>query len=222
VAARHLTVSALTAAVLACGGDGGNGPSQPTIGSLRIITNTRGSSTDPNGYVITIDGVDRQAIGNNSAAVLDGLALGTYLLGLGEVAENCQVQGSNPRTVSILGGETTVAFSLSCTGTTLVVTTATSGSGVDPDGYTLSIDGGAARKIGVDSSVTLSGVPGPHSVQLSDLAAVCAIQGTNPVTITLEFGKTAEVGFTVACDGTWRPSSDGQALRGRPGWPAGG
>jgi hypothetical protein len=180
-----------------------------TTGTLEISANTSGPAPDPNGYVITIDGVERRAIGNNAATVLQGLAVGDYLVGLGEVAENCQVQGNNPRTVSILAGETTAeAFVVTCATTTLVVTTTTSGSGVDPDGFAFSMDGQAPQRIGVNSSVTLSGVsPGSHGVQLSDLAAVCAVRGMNPMPVTLEIGKITAAGFTVACDGTGTPAA---------------
>jgi Big-like domain-containing protein/leishmanolysin len=180
-----------------------------TSGTLEISARTSGPAPDSNGYVITIDGAERRAIGNNTATVLQGLAVGDYLVGLGGVAENCRVQDSNPRSVSILAGETTTeAFSVTCATTTLVVTTTTSGSGVDPDGYAFSIDGEATRSIGVDSSVTLSGrTPGSHSVQLSDLAAVCTVRGMNPVPVTLEIGKTTEAGFAVTCDGTGAPAA---------------
>ena len=180
----------------------------PTSGSLGLSISTSGSSPDPNGYVITIDGADRGAIGNTAATVLEGLTPGTHVVGLDDVAENCQVQGGNPRTVSVLGERTLEKFSVSCATTTLVVTTATSGTGVDPDGFAVSIDGGAAQKVGVNSSVTFSdGHSGPHSVQLSDLATVCAVQGANPIPITLEGGKTTEAAFTVRCDGAGIPAA---------------
>ena len=86
-----------------------------TTGTLAISASTSGPYPDPNGYAITIDGAEKRAIGNNTATVLQGLRVGDYLVGLGGVAKNCLVQGSNPRPVSILSGETRAeAFLVTC------------------------------------------------------------------------------------------------------------
>src|SRR5205809_6572468 len=73
------------------------------------------------------------------------------------------------------GSTTTTTYSISCapTGPTtgsLTVTTATSGASgdLDPDGYTATLDGTTSRAIGINASVTFTGLtPGSHSVVLS-------------------------------------------------------
>src|SRR5205809_7975506 len=79
------------------------------------------------------------------------------------------------------GSTTTTTYSISCapTGPTtgsLSVTTATSGASgdLDPDGYTVTLDGTTSRAIGINASVTFTGLtPGSHSVVLSGVAGNC-------------------------------------------------
>src|SRR5205809_7236430 len=76
------------------------------------------------------------------------------------------------------GSTTTTTYSISCapTGPTtgsLSVTTATSGASgdLDPDGYTVTLDGTTSRAIGINASVTFTGLTaGSHSVVLSGVA----------------------------------------------------
>jgi hypothetical protein len=68
------------------------------------------------------------------------------------------------------GGDLTVP---STTGT-LEVTTATSGSEQDGDGYSVRIDAGAAQAIGTAATLTMGDIsPGNHTVQLADVAPNC-------------------------------------------------
>src|SRR5206468_12684517 len=79
---------------------------------------------------------------------------GSHSVVLSGVAGNCTVSGGTSRTVSVTAGSTaSTSYSVSCApsspGTgSLTVTTATSGASgdLDPDGYTVSVDGGAASQ----------------------------------------------------------------------------
>jgi Tol biopolymer transport system component len=85
---------------------------------------------------------------------------------------------------------------------TLSVVVATSGGDPDPDGYTLSVDGGAAGPLVVTGTLTLSDVPaGQHMVELGDVADNCAVTGDNPVGVAVAAGATASAAFDVACVG---------------------
>lgn len=85
------------------------------------------------------------------------------------------------------------------------VTTATTGTNVDPDGYTVRLDGGSPRPVGTNAAVTISGVPaGDHSVSLEGLAANCAT-GDSPQDVSVAAGATAEVAFDVLCGNTPNP-----------------
>lgn len=178
----------------------------PTTGSMRVTASTTGSSSDPDGYTITLDGADRGALAVNGDLTVEGLAAGDHVVGLSGIAANCQAAGENPRSITVTaGGAVTAAFVLTCTTPppvtgTIKVTTSTSGQSPDPDGYAFSVDGAAAQPIGTSTSATVAGVAASnHSVTLSGLAGNCTVQGTNPRAVTVAVGVTAEVAFAVTC-----------------------
>ena len=175
-----------------------------TTGSLKVTTNTTGSDLDPDGYTVVVDGSQSKAIGINSNVTFSGLSPGDHSVQLNGIAQNCTVS-SNPRTVSITVGNTTATtFSVSCAPTTgsLAVTTNTTGSNLDPDGYTLTVDGGQGKAIGINNTVTISGLsPGDHSVQLNGVAQNCTVT-SNPRTVSITAGSTTTTTFTVICAAT--------------------
>ncbi len=175
-----------------------------TTGSLKVTTNTTGSDLDPDGYTVVVDGSQSKAIGINTSVTFSGLSPGDHSVQLNGIAQNCTVS-SNPRTVSITVGNTTATtFSVSCAPTTgsLAVTTNTTGSNLDPDGYTLTVDGGQSKAIGINNTVTISGLsPGDHSVQLNGVAQNCTVT-SNPRTVSITAGSTTTTTFTVICAAT--------------------
>ncbi len=75
---------------------------------------------------------------------------------------------------------------------------------LDPDGYTLSVDGGAAQAVPVNTGVlgmTIPGVsPGPRLVRLDGLAPNCTVSGTNPRSVAVVAGVASlTVSFSVTC-----------------------
>jgi hypothetical protein len=196
----------LALATFACG-DGEN-LVEPGTGGLEVTTTTTGAEPDADGYTITLDGADRGAVAANGQVALDGLSVGEHLVGLTGVAGNCAVQGDNPVTVRVIARATaTAAFAVTCSAAppssgTIRVVTATNGPTPDPNGYSFSLDAGTAQPIGVNATATVSNIAaGDHSVQLSDLAANCTVQGANPQVVTLASGGTADVSFTITCAG---------------------
>jgi PKD domain-containing protein len=80
------------------------------------------------------------------------------------------------------------------------VSTSTTGSDLDPDGYTVAVDGGQGQPIGINGSVPFNGLAaGAHNVQLSGLAANCTVSGANPQTVNVPSGGTATAPFSVNC-----------------------
>jgi len=74
------------------------------------------------------------------------------------------------------------------------------GSDLDPDGYTVTVDGTLSQPIADNGSVPFTGLAaGNHSVQLSGLAANCTVSGANPQTVNVLSGGTATAPFTVNC-----------------------
>jgi Tol biopolymer transport system component len=81
------------------------------------------------------------------------------------------------------------------------VTTTTTGSSLDPDGYTVSIDAGASQAIGVNATLTLEDLAvGTHSLALSGIAGNCHLEGDNPRTVEVLPGSTT-VTFDLNCLG---------------------
>src|SRR5207253_3120130 len=155
--------------------------STPTTGNLTVTTGTSGSNLDPDGYTVTVDGNASKSIGTNGSVTFSGLSAASHTVVLSGVASNCSVSGGTSRTVSVpAGGTASTSFSVSCTAPppqtgNLTVTASTTGSNLDPDGYTATVDGGASQSVGTNGSVTFTGLSaGSHSVALSGLAANCS------------------------------------------------
>jgi Tol biopolymer transport system component len=82
----------------------------------------------------------------------------------------------------------------------LEVITATSGSLLDPNGYTVVVDGAMGPSIGINGRATLDGLEaGDHEVELTGVAQNCAVTGSNPRTVTVESGGTTAASFDVEC-----------------------
>jgi len=179
----------------------------PGLATLAVSTSTTGSNLDPDGYTVTVDGSTSQSIGTNGLATFVGLAVGNHTVLLSGVAQNCTVSGANPRTVSLLAGLVgATTFSVTCvvqpTTGDLSVTTATSGASgdLDPDGYTATLDGTTSRAIGINASVTFTGLtPGSHSVVLSGVAGNCTVSGGTSRTVSVTAGSTASTSYSVSC-----------------------
>jgi len=181
----------------------------PQTGNLTVNTSTTGSNLDPDGYTATVDGGASQSVGTNGSVTFPGLSAGSHSVALSGVAANCSVSGGNTRTVSVpAGGTVSTSFSVSCTAPppqtgNLTVTASTTGSNLDPDGYTATVDGGASQSVGTNGSVTFPGLSaGSHSVALSGVAANCSVSGANPQTVTVPSGGTATASFAVSCAAT--------------------
>jgi hypothetical protein len=177
-----------------------------TTGGLQITSATSGPSPDPDGYTLSLDGSDRGTLAVNGAVTLEGLTPGSHAVGLSGIVANCQVEGENPRTVTVTAGATvTAAFAVVCaepppvTGS-IRITTSTTGPDPDANGYAFAVDGGSRQPIGVNATTTIANVSASaHTVRLSGVAANCSVQGNNPRSVTVANGATADLNFAVAC-----------------------
>ena len=321
----------------------------PSVGSLIVVTSTTGTALDPDGYTVTVDGTQAQAIATNGSVTFDGLVAGPHSVQLSGVADNCTVSGTNPEIVSVPAGDAAhTTFAVTCgavritglgqvqdaatlpswwdefnfdvrsdltgklvynehwyqpdgTYATLIVdpsdpdtkitgfsstssvcadptrgvefdgiareivnlldpqnvgslfafhavacdngasssgldffsfavpasdylhsglvtvgdvaksttsvppgaltvSTSTTGADLDPDGYTVTVDGTQSQPIGDNASVTFPDVAaGDHSVGLSGIASNCSVSGANPQTVTVSSNSTASTTFEVSC-----------------------
>src|SRR5947199_39321 len=176
----------------------------PLTGDIIVAANTDGSDLDPNGYTATLDLTKSHSLPTNGSTTFSGVLEGAHVGQLSGVASNCTVNTKNPLPVTLVGSSTTATFSVTCTATTgsLKVTTNTTGSDLDPDGYTVVVDGSQSKAIGINSNVTFSGLsPGDHSVQLNGIAQNCTVS-SNPRTVSITAGSTTTTTFTVICAAT--------------------
>jgi hypothetical protein len=178
----------------------------PSTGSAQVVTTTTGSNLDPDGYSLLLDGVDQGVIGVGATRELAGLPPGSHTVGLSGVAANCLVSGETSRVVEVpQGGAAQIAFAITCsapgpTTATLEIVTSTTGTGTDPDGFSVLLDGTDQGAIAVSATRSLAGLtPDSYAVGLSGLAANCEVSGANPRTTTLVAGRTVQVVFAVTC-----------------------
>jgi hypothetical protein len=184
-------------------------PSGPaTTGTLEIITATAGVEMDPDGYTLQLDASDAEAIGTVAIVQHTNVPPGTHTMQLGGLAFNCAVAGDNPRSVTITAGETTrLTFNVTCS-SVLRVSTSTTGSSIDPAGYSVLIDGTGRGSIGPSSAILLSELPeGRHEVGLNEIDANCQVDGPNPQTVTITPDASTTAAFLVNC--TPAPASAG-------------
>ncbi|MFN2399004.1 MAG: hypothetical protein ABR543_10265 [Gemmatimonadaceae bacterium] len=188
------------AAILSLGCDDSTGPQ---TGAIEVTVRSAGADIDPDGYSLTVGGRPVQAVGPNDAITIVGLPAGRHQVQLGGLAANCSVSSFNPVSVDVVSRDTVAAaFSVSCVAKigNIQVTIATSGTGTDPDGYTLSVDGGGGQAVAPNAAFTFTGLSeGEHTLTLSGASANCTISPPNPRTVTVTFGATATAAFSVSC-----------------------
>jgi hypothetical protein len=176
-----------------------------TDGQIQVAVNTSGLDTDTDGFSVSVDGGLQQFVDPGGTVTLTNLSTGSHSVRLSGLAENCRVEGPNPRSVVVdSDGAAQVAFQVRCaqatTGGFLIVVT-TGGSSTDPDGYQLTVAGDdETRNIGITAQETfLNLTPGVHLITLKDVDPPCAVTGGNPQPYTVVPGKTVTVRLAVAC-----------------------
>jgi len=202
---KYWLLLSVAVAAACSGSDNGttDPPDGPTTGTIAVSATTGGDDQDTNGYSVMLDGTEKAAIGANGSVNLTSVSPGNRSVSLSGVEQNCTVGSEHPRSVSVTAGATAqAAFEVSCVATvgSIEVTVSTTGDGTDPDGYLVTVDGGAGEPIGVNQSLTISNVrTGNRQVELSDAAANCSITGANPATAAVPLGGAAAVSFAVEC-----------------------
>ena len=91
----------------------------------------------------------------------------------------------------------------------LLVTVITTGGGPDADGYRLIVDQGAPIAVSASAEVSLTLAPGSHTIEIANVAANCAVSGTNSRVAKVTSSGTTAVTFAVFCPipGTIRVST---------------
>ena len=198
---RHLATTLLVVAMLSLGCDDSTGP---LTGAIGIIVSTAGETIDrdPDGYILSIDGAQAQAVDVNASLSIANLPAGTHLVRLDGLAPNCSISGTNPRSVEVVANFVAVSFSVSCVANTgsIHVSTATSGADPDPDGYVVTVGDVSKAEMPANGTASISDVrEGTYPVTLAGLSGNCVIDGANVRTVSITFGATVEVAFAIRC-----------------------
>src|SRR5437016_8037921 len=103
------------------------------------------------------------------------------------------------KSATLTSGDITKSTGSSSTGS-LVVSTSTSGTSLPASGYTATVDGARSQPIGINSSVTFTGLTATgHTVALSGVPTNCSVSGGTSQTVTVPAGGTATAAFSVSC-----------------------
>ncbi|MEO6056692.1 MAG: LpqB family beta-propeller domain-containing protein [Gemmatimonadales bacterium] len=126
------------------------------LAAISVGAATTGDDVDPDGYDVVIDRGTPQPLPINGSVRISGLTPGEHEVALSDVAENCVIAGSNPRTVAAPSGSTAnAAFTVTCSPLPLaapgydVAFTASDGDG---EVYLLSADGTTLTNLTNDPS----------------------------------------------------------------------
>jgi len=157
------------------------------------------------GYTVSVDGGASQTIAANGNVMFTQLYAASHTVVLSGVAGNCALTGSNAQQVNVSPGQTAaITFAASCAPTgssngTLTVTTSTTGSNPDADGYTVTVDGTTSQAIASNGSATFTVPAGANPVAVSGVASNCWANGANQGTVTVPAGGTGAASFAVTC-----------------------
>jgi hypothetical protein len=99
------------------------------------------------------------------------------------------------------GGDSTEPIAQTTGAIEVSVSTVSTDIDVDPNGYTLNIDGRLGPTVGVNAMLSIGTLlPGAHFIQLDDLAPNCSVRGPNPLPVYVFSGKAPQtVTFLVGC-----------------------
>lgn len=183
---------------------------EPTLGSIRVATNTSGDDPDVDGYTLDLIGgqvaIPLAANGDRTVVNVDK---GERVVKLRGVSGNCSIDGPNPRSVIVTAGATVdLSFKIVCLpGATLEVSAIVQSIDSNPGAYSADIyhtgDETSTRvELTPDKPAALSKLgAGEYLIRLSGLPRDCQALAPNPQTISITAGSATNVTFGVACLG---------------------
>jgi Tol biopolymer transport system component len=179
----------------------------PTTGSVQAYVTTLGQPRDlDESFTVQIDNGPEQPLTTVNPVNFADLQPGTHLVQLNGIASNCAVAGVNPRPVVVPASKksapTMVPFVVQCAAlvATVHVTTETTGTDLDANGYNVHLEAYGATGIGANGTVDFFDIPqGPLVVSLSELAGNCSVNGANPRTVDVPANGVVNVAFAIVC-----------------------
>jgi len=177
--------------------------------SVVVTSVTSGANLDPDGYRVIVDGSIGQHAPVNGSMSIPGLPAGTHSVSLTDLSGNCFVEGEPVREVALGSLDTvTIDFAITCQPVnSIVVSTTTSGSDPDSDGYQVQVESGFPESIGSAGTQTLTGVAfGEHTVILTGVKGNCSAVGSLRQEVVVVAGQAATASFDVICAPDFRPA----------------
>lgn len=177
------------------------GVSCPAPGFLKLLISTTGGTPDSNGYLVKVDASAPVRVADADSLVIQPLSVGSHGLTITDVASNCSVGGGASRSVQIGDGQdTTISIPVSCpTPTTVTVHATTTGTYLDPDGYSVSVDGGSPVPLSDSGSTApIPVTPGSHTIHIGGVVMNCAVTGgvAQPVSAAADTNTGLSVSVT--------------------------
>lgn len=197
---RNLVVNVLAFAALTTGCTEIDAIEEP--GTLVITISTAGnqSDIDPNGYAVRVNsGLPRRSAANSRAFLL--VEPGTHVVDLSDLAPNCSAADVSESVEVTRGSTSEVVFVVVCAPNvgTVEITTTTTGTDLDADGYTVQLPGVTPTTLVANGAKTFSNVRvGTFPVTLGGVSRNCAVDGPAQVA-NITYGGTVKLSFTVRC-----------------------
>jgi hypothetical protein len=174
----------------------------PSEGILAVSTSTSGDDPDPDGFQLTIGGIDSLALLPSGTAELDP-SPGQYTLQLLGVAEQCSVLPGTSVEVDITAGSTTsVVYDVDCPLTGARITVTTTNGDLDVDGYSVEVDGTDRGVVLPNGALAVRLDPGSRTVTLTGLPPNCTIDGPASRRVTIVDNEAVPIEFAVVCTGS--------------------
>lgn len=188
-------------------------PAAPgTVGALRVTIPTLSGVTktgEPYEYeerpYLLVDGSYAGEFPANDTLLVEGLSPGPHEIDVERTAPLC---GPPATTVDVIADVVTyhdlawVCIQSPASPGDVTFETTLEGSGTDPNGYRIVVDGVAAAALPVDGEATVPAIPGatPTVFHVADISGACQPLGPNPQVVTLDVSATPDtVPVVVRC-----------------------
>lgn len=173
-------------------------PTRPNFGYIRVVIKATGGDLDVNGYRVVVGG-QAASISANTTTQSFYVTAGTHGVTLESIADNCTLQGENPRSVSVeVGGITDVTFEIACVATGIAVTTRTTGPDA-PNTLSLVVSGQMAVSVPSNGSHMAGRLAaGSYTVTLV-APAHCTVSAGGQVVVTVVSKTVTPAAFDVTC-----------------------
>ena len=177
-----------------------DGSTGPKTGILEVSVRTTGGDVDIDGFEIVVDSKRQQFTFGNMTTDIRELSAGTHTVTLQSVAENCAVQGSLQRSVTIVADQmVSISFEVVCVATAIAVRTHVTGADIQRS-YQLTLNGQPAGNVDADSSVVFGRLePGSYTIALSVAGDNCSVTNSDHVSVEVSPRTTTPVLFEIAC-----------------------